>query len=88
MGLSQEFLSYWLKKCPRIKIFRKFLSHGIKFFVLGQNISEKFCPTQIKFVLPHNFQKRPGRDKRQVETAVTVETARGDSSDGRDNSDS
>ena len=24
------------KKCPRIKIFRKFLSHGIKFFVLGQ----------------------------------------------------
>ena len=25
-----------LKNCPRIKIFRKFLSYGIKFFVLGQ----------------------------------------------------
>ena len=33
-----------LKKCPRIKIFRKFLSHGIKYFVLGQKFSEKFCP--------------------------------------------
>ena len=32
------------KKCPRIKIFRKFLSHGIKNFVIGQNISETFCP--------------------------------------------
>ena len=33
-----------LKQCPRIKIFRKFLSHGIKSFVLEQNISENFCP--------------------------------------------
>ena len=33
-----------LKKCPRIKIFRKFLSHGIKYFVLGQKFSENFCP--------------------------------------------
>ena len=46
------------KKCPRIKIFRKFLSHGIKIFVLGQNISENFCPTQIKFVLPQNFLEK------------------------------
>ena len=48
-----------LKKCPRIKIFRKKLSHGIK--LPGQNISENFCPrtenfcpAQIKFVLPRN----------------------------------
>jgi len=33
-ALSQEFLSY-KKKCPRIKIFRKFLSYGIIFFALG-----------------------------------------------------
>ena len=51
-----------LKNCPRTKIFRKFLSYGIKFFVLGQKFSEKFCPTQIIFVLPHkarikNFRK-------------------------------
>ena len=54
--LSQEFL----KNCPRIKIFRKFSSYRIKYFVLGHKFSknfcprtEKFCPTQIKFVLPH-----------------------------------
>ena len=56
-----------LKKCSRINIFRKFLSHGIKFFVLGQKFlvlgqifSENFCPTLIKFVLLHMgkiFQK-------------------------------
>ena len=33
-----------LKNCPRTKIFRKFLSYGINFFVLGQKFSEKFCP--------------------------------------------
>ena len=38
-----------LKKCPRIKIFRKFLSHGIKYFVLGQKFSENFCPRTIFF---------------------------------------
>ena len=42
-----------LKYCPRIKIFRKFLSYGIKYFVLGHKFSENFCRTQIKFVLPH-----------------------------------
>ena len=46
-----------LKNCPRIKIFRKFLSYGIKYFVLGQKFSENFCPTQIKFVLLHVGQK-------------------------------
>ena len=38
-----------VKNCPRIKIFRKFLSYGIKFFVLGQKFSEKFCPRTIIF---------------------------------------
>ena len=38
-----------LKHCPRIKIFRKFLSYGIKVFVLGQKFSEKFCPRTIIF---------------------------------------
>jgi len=33
-----------LKNCPRIKIFRKFLSYGINFFVLGQKFSENYCP--------------------------------------------
>ena len=48
-----------LKNCPRIKNFRKVLSYGIKYFVLGHKFSENFCPTQIKIVLPHigqNFQ--------------------------------
>ena len=49
-GLSQKFLSYILKNCPRTKIFRKFLSYGIKFFVLGRKFSENLCPTQIKFL--------------------------------------
>ena len=43
-GWSVTGIFVLLKKCPRIKIFRKFLSHGIKIFVLGQNISEKFWP--------------------------------------------
>ena len=47
-----------LKKCPRIKFFRKFLSHGIKIFVLGQNISEKFCPRTKYF---KNFLSHPNK---------------------------
>ena len=50
-----------LKNCPRIKIFRKVLSYGIKYFVLGQKISENFFPTQIKFVLPHIGQQFSGK---------------------------
>ena len=46
-----------LKKCPRIKIFRKFLSHGIKSFVLGQNISEKFCPRTKNFCPTQSYPK-------------------------------
>jgi len=38
--LSQEFLSY--QKCPRIEIFRKFLSYWIKIFGPGQKFSENF----------------------------------------------
>ena len=38
-----------LKICPRIKIFRKFLSYGIKYFVLGHNFSENFCPRTKTF---------------------------------------
>ena len=57
------------KNCPRIKIFRKFLSYGIKYFVLGHKFSENFChkfsenfcPTQIKFVLPRIGQKFSGK---------------------------
>ena len=30
-----------LKNCPRIKFFRKFLSYGIKIFVLGKNFLKK-----------------------------------------------
>ena len=47
-----------LKNYPRIKIFRKFLSCGIKYFVLGHKFSENFCPTQIKFVLPHSHRTK------------------------------
>ena len=38
-----------LKNCPRIKIFRKFLSYGIKYFVLGHKFSENFCPRTKNF---------------------------------------
>ena len=38
-----------LKNCPRIKIFRKFLSYGIKYFVLGQKFSENFYPRTKNF---------------------------------------
>ena len=57
-----------LKKCPRIKIFRKFLSHGIKIFVLGQNISEKFCP-RTKFFrkfLSHPNKICPSPEKDEI----------------------
>ena len=33
----------------------------LKFFVLGQKISENLCPTQIKLVLPHIGQKFSGK---------------------------
>ena len=38
-----------LKNCPRIKIFRKLLSYGIKYFVLGHTFSENFCPRTKNF---------------------------------------
>ena len=41
------------KKCPRIKFFRKCLSHGIKFFVLGQNFSENIVPPKKNCPIPH-----------------------------------
>ena len=39
------------KKCPRIKIL-PWDKIFLKNFVLGQNFSENFYPTQITFVLP------------------------------------
>ena len=38
-----------LKNCPTLKIFRKVLSHGIKYFVLGHKFSENFCPRTKNF---------------------------------------
>ena len=38
-----------LKNCPRIKIFRKFLSYGIKYCVLGHKFSKNFCPRTKNF---------------------------------------
>ena len=38
-----------LKNRPRIKIFRKFLSYGMKYFVLEHKFSENFCPRTKNF---------------------------------------
>ena len=48
-----------LKNCPRIKIFRKFLSYGIKYFVLRHKFSENFCPRtkNLIFVLEQKISE-------------------------------